>query len=204
LKLSAPIRSRGGNVSKRLPATSVDFVEVAGTAVAHSLAQPHPAPCRQYVIVLEGEVEVTTSDGESRVVGSGEVVLVEDTHGKGHITKILGRGLHRGIFIPIDWPTRVARGLEESPPSRRAATGRGALINTAGPIAGSTALAPCSMTVPPNFIRGIAGAAAAVSSRRRSGCAEHQGRRRSRPRPRRPASSTRAACGRSRPRQACR
>jgi len=91
-----------GNVSKRLPATGVTFVEAVGTAVAQSLAQPHPAPCRQYVIVLQGEVEVTTSDGESRVIGAGEVVLVEDTTGKGHITKIFSEKLHRGIFVPID------------------------------------------------------------------------------------------------------
>jgi mannose-6-phosphate isomerase-like protein (cupin superfamily) len=91
-----------GNVSQRLPATSVSFVEATGTRVAQSLAQPHPAPCRQDVIVLEGEVEVTNSDGESRVIGPGEVVLVEDTAGKGRVTKILGQKLHRGIFVPLD------------------------------------------------------------------------------------------------------
>jgi len=72
-----------GNISKRLPATGIIFVETTGTALAESLAQPHPAPCRQYVIVLQGGVEVTTSDGESRTSGAGEVVMVEDTTGKG-------------------------------------------------------------------------------------------------------------------------
>jgi len=91
-----------GNASKRLEATGIIFVEAAGTALAQSLAQPHPAPCRQYVIVLQGGVEVTTSDGESRTIGAGEVVVVEDTTGKGHVPKILAEKLHCGIFVPID------------------------------------------------------------------------------------------------------
>jgi hypothetical protein len=45
--------------------------------------------------------------GERRMIGVGEVVLAEDTTGKGHITKMLdeklyGEKLHRGIFVPID------------------------------------------------------------------------------------------------------
>jgi hypothetical protein len=36
------------------------------------------------------------------VIGAGEVVLVEDITGKGHITKVAGEKLHRGIFVPID------------------------------------------------------------------------------------------------------
>ena len=54
------------------------------------------------MIVLQGGVEVTTSDGERRAIGAGEVVMVEDTTGKGHITKILADKLHCGIFVPID------------------------------------------------------------------------------------------------------
>jgi hypothetical protein len=90
-----------GNVSKRLSTSGMFFVEAIGTT-AKSLAQPHPAPCRQYIINLGGEIEVTTSDGESRVIGAGEVLLVEDTTGKGHITKLVGGKPHRGIFVPID------------------------------------------------------------------------------------------------------
>jgi hypothetical protein len=38
---------------------------------------------------LSGTVEVTASDGESRRFGPGSLVLLEDTHGKGHSTQIL-------------------------------------------------------------------------------------------------------------------
>lgn len=70
--------------SKPLPATAVIFVEGAGPSVVPL----HPAPCRQYVINLDTPFEVTASDGDRRVIGVGEVVLVEDTTGRGHITKL--------------------------------------------------------------------------------------------------------------------
>jgi NADPH:quinone reductase-like Zn-dependent oxidoreductase len=39
------------------------------------------------VISLAGGISITASDGETRHIGVGEIVLVEDTTGKGHITK---------------------------------------------------------------------------------------------------------------------
>ncbi len=50
----------------------------------------HPTPRRQFYLVLSGEVECTVSDGERRVFGPGSIVLLEDTTGKGHVTKVLG------------------------------------------------------------------------------------------------------------------
>jgi hypothetical protein len=91
----------GLKLSKRLPAAAILFVE--GTSTNASVLQsPHPTPCRQYVIWLDAEYELTASDGEKRVIGVGEVVLAEDTTGKGHITKPLGEKLAHGLFIPID------------------------------------------------------------------------------------------------------
>jgi len=87
-----------GNLSKSLPTGGMMFVEAAGSA----FADWHPAPCRQYVIVLSGEVEVTASDGERRAFKAGDVVLVEDTTGKGHLTRMSGDGLHRAAFVPAD------------------------------------------------------------------------------------------------------
>jgi hypothetical protein len=50
----------------------------------------HPAPARQWMTNLEGGVEVTASDGETRRIGQGELLLLEDTTGKGHSTRALG------------------------------------------------------------------------------------------------------------------
>ena len=50
----------------------------------------HPAPARQFLVVLEGAFEVSTSDGDRRSFEPGAVLLVEDTTGKGHVTRVVG------------------------------------------------------------------------------------------------------------------
>jgi Cupin domain len=50
----------------------------------------HPTPRRQFAFVLAGEVEGATSDGEVRRSGPGDVFLLEDTWGKGHISRNVG------------------------------------------------------------------------------------------------------------------
>src|ERR1700730_997652 len=68
-----------GKLSKRLPATGIMFRETT-TDYENSW---HRAPCRQYVISLAGGISITASDGETRHIGAGVIVLVEDTTGKG-------------------------------------------------------------------------------------------------------------------------
>ena len=89
---------RAGKLSKRLPATGIIFREVQPT---YDLDW-HPAPRRQYIINLDGAVEITASDGEKRIIGPGEVFLVEDTHGKGHFSKAVEGKMRRSIFVPIE------------------------------------------------------------------------------------------------------
>ncbi len=50
----------------------------------------HPAPKRQFGVLIEGELEVTAGDGEVRTFKAGEVRFLEDTFGKGHQTKVVG------------------------------------------------------------------------------------------------------------------
>ena len=47
----------------------------------------HPAPNQQLMIMLNGTLEVTVSDGETRLFTTGNVVKVTDTIGRGHSTK---------------------------------------------------------------------------------------------------------------------
>lgn len=49
----------------------------------------HTAPRKQIFFVLSGESEAMVSDGEVRRFSSGSVLLVEDTWGKGHKSRIL-------------------------------------------------------------------------------------------------------------------
>ena len=87
-----------GRLSARLPATGVIFRETAGD---YDLDW-HPAPRRQYIVNLDAGVEITVSDGETRVIGAGEVLLVEDVTGKGHLSKAVAGQIRRSIFIAID------------------------------------------------------------------------------------------------------
>src|SRR5450631_2554310 len=88
----------GGKLSRRLPATGVIFRETAGD---YDLDW-HTAPRRQYIVNLDAGVELTASDGESRKIGAGEIVLVEDTTGKGHLSKSINNQMRHSIFVPIE------------------------------------------------------------------------------------------------------
>jgi hypothetical protein len=50
----------------------------------------HPAPHKQIFFILSGESEAQASDGEVRQFGPGSILLVEDTWGKGHISRVVG------------------------------------------------------------------------------------------------------------------
>ncbi len=90
--------TRSGRTSKRFPASGIIFRQVPPT---YDLDW-HPAPRRQYIINLDGGVQITASDGEARVIGAGEVILVEDTTGKGHLSKAVGGTIRHCIFVPVE------------------------------------------------------------------------------------------------------
>jgi hypothetical protein len=84
------------HVSAQHTATSVRFAWVpSGIRVADW----HITPVRQLVIWLTGCVEFETSDGETRRCEPGAVVLVEDTFGKGHISRHPDEGQFL-MFVP--------------------------------------------------------------------------------------------------------
>jgi quercetin dioxygenase-like cupin family protein len=61
----------------------------------------HPAPARQYIILLEGEIEIETSLQDRRIFKAGDILLVEDTTGKGHRTKNVKPQRRKSIFITL-------------------------------------------------------------------------------------------------------
>jgi quercetin dioxygenase-like cupin family protein len=61
----------------------------------------HPAPRRQYVIILSGELEIGLSDGSLHRFGPGDARLVEDTTGKGHTTRTLSSVPVIAAVIPL-------------------------------------------------------------------------------------------------------
>ena len=88
----------GGKVSARFPATGIIFRTTEGS-YAYDW---HPAPRRQYIINLDAAVKITASDGESRVIGAGEILLVEDTRGKGHISQAVDGKFRHSVFVTLD------------------------------------------------------------------------------------------------------
>ena len=61
----------------------------------------HPAPRRQYIVSLSGQVEVGLGGGEKRVFGAGDVMLADDTTGQGHTTRVVGNEPRVSIVIPV-------------------------------------------------------------------------------------------------------
>jgi quercetin dioxygenase-like cupin family protein len=61
----------------------------------------HVVLCREYVVTLSGSAEVEVSSGEKRRFKKGDVLLVEDTGGKGHRTRCTSRTPWRQVFISL-------------------------------------------------------------------------------------------------------
>ncbi|MSO30178.1 MAG: hypothetical protein EXQ48_04430 [Acidobacteria bacterium] len=104
LKLSA----RG--VSEMLKATGAEFSVRPPTAGANprnnaatnpSDAAWHTGPARQFVITLTGNSEVEVSGGVHVLGGPGHINLIEDTTGKGHVTRNFGPEDRIALTIPL-------------------------------------------------------------------------------------------------------
>ena len=63
-------------------------------------SEPHPAPRKQWVLMLKGTIEVEVSDGSRRRFGPGDLILAADTTGRGHVTTAIGAPPFEGLFVP--------------------------------------------------------------------------------------------------------
>jgi len=61
----------------------------------------HPCPARQFLALMSGAVEMETTDGTIRRLGPGDLVLLEDTTGKGHVTRNTGNGCAMFLVVPV-------------------------------------------------------------------------------------------------------
>ena len=89
----------GGNneVFKLLSITGAELHRAApGTVIDW-----HTAPRRQYVITLSGQGEIEVAGGKKFTVGPGHIDLVEDTTGKGHITRVTGNEDRVTLQLPV-------------------------------------------------------------------------------------------------------
>jgi hypothetical protein len=96
-QLEVPLRDAGeiGRLSEARPVGGIIFREND----ADYDYDWHNAPQRQYIVMLDGEIEIEVSDGERRRFSGGDVLLVEDTSGKGHRTRTVNNRPRRSIFV---------------------------------------------------------------------------------------------------------
>jgi uncharacterized cupin superfamily protein len=98
--MDVPLKSLDGidSRSDMMPATGVFFRATSG----EFKLDWHNAPRRQYIIMLKGRSEVIVGDGTSRQFGPGDVMLAEDTSGRGHITRAVNDQPRMSIFVTLD------------------------------------------------------------------------------------------------------
>jgi hypothetical protein len=90
------------------PANGIEISEAEGTTQMLFLRlragwdEPvHPTPIRQRLICLVGAVQVTASDGETREIGRGDVWHMEDLHGQGHHTRVIGAEDFEAVIVQL-------------------------------------------------------------------------------------------------------
>jgi hypothetical protein len=88
-----PIRT-----SPRIAATHIQFLTAAPAVITGAW---HPAPARQFAIVLKGTLIVEVSNGQSRKLEPGAFLFVEDTVGKGHKNHLVNDEEVVLAFVPV-------------------------------------------------------------------------------------------------------
>ncbi|PIF43534.1 hypothetical protein CLU96_0443 [Chryseobacterium sp. 52] len=61
----------------------------------------HPAPRRQYVITLKGNVRFKVSDGSTFLIQPGTILLAEDLKGEGHSWEMVKSKEWERMYVPI-------------------------------------------------------------------------------------------------------
>jgi hypothetical protein len=93
-----------GNIMFGIPTTISSVYAAEGVqfiTIAHSDKDLdyHNPPTRLLCIVLSGRVEFQASNGDVKMINPGDVALIEDTDGKGHMIRHSdGLGV---AFIPV-------------------------------------------------------------------------------------------------------
>jgi len=59
----------------------------------------HDTGRKRYIVVISGEAEVTTTDGERATLVPGRLYLTEDLTGKGHTFRVLGNQEWVALFV---------------------------------------------------------------------------------------------------------
>ncbi len=77
-----PMKFARGGVTEMMKATGAEF----SSRPAAPAGDWHTGPRRQFVITLSGRAELEVGNGQKVPIEAGNINLIEDTTGKGHIT----------------------------------------------------------------------------------------------------------------------
>jgi hypothetical protein len=86
-QLSEPIPARAVIFRKNNPGYDYDW---------------HVAPQPQFIVLLDGAIEIEVSDGTRRSFCGGEILLMQDTSGRGHRTQNVEPRERQSLFIVLD------------------------------------------------------------------------------------------------------
>jgi quercetin dioxygenase-like cupin family protein len=84
-------------VSSSLNAAGAVFVTMPGDVET----EPHPAPRRQLVVVIDGHFEVSTTDGEKRNLLPGDTIVFDDLGTRGHTTTVRSTAPATFLAVPL-------------------------------------------------------------------------------------------------------
>ncbi|MBI2830920.1 MAG: hypothetical protein HYX79_01520 [Chloroflexi bacterium] len=90
--------AKGRKKSETIKATGISF----NVTDAEYNYDWHNAPRRQFIITVEGEFEILASDGTSRRIRTGDIVLADDKTGQGHISRTVGDKLRKSIIVTLE------------------------------------------------------------------------------------------------------
>jgi hypothetical protein len=97
--VSAMLKATGAEFSVRAPTPGANPRNT--TASADTDPGWHTGPARQFVITLSGNSEIEVSGGVHVLASPGHINLIEDTTGKGHITRNFGPEDRIALTIPL-------------------------------------------------------------------------------------------------------
>lgn len=87
-----------GSLSRTYPVSGIIFRETQGD---YDYTW-HNAPKRQFILMLDGQVDITSGEGETRRFKTGDILLAEDTTGKGHISRAVDGEKRRSVFVILE------------------------------------------------------------------------------------------------------
>jgi steroid delta-isomerase-like uncharacterized protein len=74
----------------------------------------HPTPKHWFCVTLRGEIESTTSDGETRRFGPGSIYFLDDTSGTGHYSRVTGGEDWFGVGVDLVQPEQARNEVEKT------------------------------------------------------------------------------------------